>query len=83
MLVIAPNEMFLSYVKDTLPSLGIQNIQQKSLSQFVSDVLGNIKFIQPYQKIAEILDEKRDKHKEQLASRYKGSLILKISSINI
>ncbi|GGA41848.1 HelD family protein [Paenibacillus physcomitrellae] len=40
MVIFAPNRMFIDYISDVLPELGVGDIQQNTFSDWASDVLG-------------------------------------------
>ncbi|WP_025688720.1 HelD family protein [Paenibacillus zanthoxyli] len=40
MIIFAPNRMFLDYISDVLPELGVGNIQQSTFADWAGDLLG-------------------------------------------
>ncbi|MFD1772842.1 HelD family protein [Paenibacillus rhizophilus] len=40
MIIFAPNRMFLDYISDVLPELGVGNIQQSTFADWAADMLG-------------------------------------------
>ncbi|WP_026487017.1 RNA polymerase recycling motor HelD [Caldanaerobius polysaccharolyticus] len=79
-LVLGPNEIFLEYISDVLPSLGEENIKQMTFVRFCRWFLNaNITVIglkNQFEKI--VADNSKDKGNEiKQASRIKGSLKFK------
>lgn len=76
-LVIAPNRIFLDYISDVLPDLGVENVKQMTFEQLASEFL-NIKFkiYTKDEKLAEIMectDENKVKYIKG-SSKMKGSM---------
>lgn len=75
-LVIAPNRIFLDYISDVLPDLGVEQVKQMTYEQLALEIL-NIKYkvFTKDKKLAELM-ECRDEKKIKLiaqSSRMKGS----------
>ncbi|ABK62000.1 RNA polymerase recycling motor HelD [Clostridium novyi] len=79
-MVIAPNKLFLDYISDILPSLGVDEVKQTTFEDFSLEFLNlNNKIYTKDEKLSNIL-ECEDKNKKNLimnASKLKGSLIFK------
>jgi len=80
-LVIAPNKLFLDYISEVLPDLGIDNVKQCTFEEFASEIIGiKGKFISKDKKLAEIMELEeswgKDGSEENLiisSSKFKGS----------
>ncbi|WP_040212194.1 RNA polymerase recycling motor HelD [Clostridium polynesiense] len=79
-LVIAPNMIFLDYISEVLPSLGVESVKQSTLENLAKDVL-KIKYriLSKDKKLAGLLeDSSMDDYKYIInTSRIKGSLAYK------
>lgn len=81
-LTLVPNRLFLNYISDVLPDLGIEDIVQSTFEELSYRLIGkNIKILNKEEKIIELLDKAAEKHdyRENLMkiSAFKGSMILK------
>lgn len=77
-LIIAPNKVFLDYISDVLPNLGVDNIKQNTYEEIVCEIL-NIKekIITKDNKLAHILEEGKDIDDLISTSKIKGSIEFK------
>ena len=77
-LIIAPNKIFLDYISDVLPNLGVDNIKQNTYEEIVCEIL-NIKrkIITKDNKLARILEEGKDSENLILISNVKSSMEFK------
>lgn len=80
-LVLAPNRLFINYISEVLPELGVERTRQSTFTDFIIDLIG-VKYhlTSTNDKIQDFLDETIDiKEKEILRqiSKYKGSLDFK------
>lgn len=79
-LIMAPNRLFLKYISEVLPELGVERVKQTTFIDFAYDLLGiQNKLINPDEKLIRFISpEKADSDKELLlirqASQFKGSL---------
>jgi len=39
-MIIAPNKLFLNYISDVLPELGVENVRQTTFEEFAQDLIG-------------------------------------------
>lgn len=39
-MIIAPNRLFLNYISDVLPELGVEKVRQTTFEEFAQDLLG-------------------------------------------
>ena len=80
-LVLAPNRLFINYISEVLPELGVERTRQSTFTDFIIELIG-VKYhlTSTNDKIQHLLDERIDsKEKEILRqiSKYKGSLDFK------
>lgn len=60
-LVIAPNKLFLDYISDVLPDLGVDNVRQNTFEGIALEVLGlKSKIYSKDKKLSEILESKKN-----------------------
>ncbi|MBV7273249.1 AAA family ATPase [Clostridiaceae bacterium UIB06] len=60
-LVIAPNKLFLDYISDVLPDLGVDNVRQNTFEGIALEVLGlKSKIYSKDKKLSEILESKEN-----------------------
>lgn len=79
-LVIAPNKLFLSYISDVLPDLGIDNVKQMTFEEMCSELLHiKGKIYTKEKKLAHILEDSKISSKKNisLCSRIRGSVLYK------
>ncbi|SHI88528.1 DNA helicase-2 / ATP-dependent DNA helicase PcrA [Clostridium cavendishii DSM 21758] len=79
-LVVAPNKLFLDYISEVLPNLGVDKVNQKTFEQIVMEKLKlKAKVITKDKKLADILEGKDELETKYLLneSKVKGSLIFK------
>lgn len=80
-LVVAPNKIFLDYISEVLPNLGVFNMAQKTFEDICKDILGyKGKVYTKDEKLASLI-ENSDKEKEKYikaSSKIKGSLTFKM-----
>ena len=58
-LVIAPNKLFLDYISDVLPDLGVDNAKQRTFEEISLEILGiKGKVLTKDKKLSDILEEK-------------------------
>lgn len=79
-LIIAPNRLFLKYISEVLPELGVERVRQTTFIDLAYDLLGiSYELISPDSKLVRfITPEKEDDHKKlpllEAVSQFKGSL---------
>lgn len=79
MIIFAPNRMFLDYISDVLPELGVGNIAQSTFPDWAADVLG---ITLPEQNTEETLNRwfetsgSMPEITEETPGRFKGSTVL-------
>jgi len=79
LLIIAPNNMFIGYIADVLPELGVNKIRQATYINYMKQCVGKkLKVVKPEQKLIHILNQEIENEKMvKWLSRFKGSLTYK------
>lgn len=78
-LVLAPNSIFLDYISDVLPNLGVDKVNQKTVEEFLLKIIGSkMKVITKDNKLTTIQEESEEQRKFILNEcRLKGSFLYK------
>lgn len=79
-LVVAPNKLFLDYISDFLPGLGVENVKQVTFETLSTELLKlNCKVLTKDKKLSSVLEEKDEEKIKYItgSSRLKGSLMFK------
>ncbi|WP_339061718.1 hypothetical protein [Tepidibacillus marianensis] len=80
-LILAPNRLFLHYIADVLPELGVEQVQQKTFPELVSEWIGSkYLMIDPNEKIIKLTSHQIDDKRRRLLvweSTFKGSIEFK------
>jgi DNA helicase-2/ATP-dependent DNA helicase PcrA len=83
-MIIAPNRLFLNYISEVLPELGVERVKQTTFEDFAAEVIGEkYKLRDANEKLVEFVDhntnrETRLKNEmQQKASAFKSSLDFK------
>ena len=67
--------MFLDYISNILPSLGVDKVKQYTMEQVALNILKmRTKYISKEEKLSEYINENEDKDLLIEASRFKGSI---------
>jgi len=81
MMILAPNPLFLNYISDVLPDLGVENVVQTTFYQLTKELTdGKLPPLEDDKKLQFLLDpHKNEEEKEDLTavSQFKGSLLYK------
>ncbi|MFW5432967.1 HelD family protein [Paenibacillus apiarius] len=82
MMIFAPNRMFLDYISDVLPELGVGNIQQRTFPEWALEVTGLEDMVQLASPMEQIelwygSLNNRPMLDDQASGRFKGSLAFK------
>jgi DNA helicase-2/ATP-dependent DNA helicase PcrA len=82
LLIIVPNNLFLNYISDVLPDLGVEEIKQSTFEDLVMYLLDTeYKLVDIETKFYQLLDYQslsvEHREKLQLSSFFKGSMIFK------
>ncbi len=83
-MIIAPNKLFLNYISDVLPELGVEKVRQTTFEEFAQDLIGKkFKLRDANEKLLAFVDHNRSpEEKERLslvrkASEFKASMHFK------
>lgn len=79
MVIFAPNRMFLDYIADVLPELGVGGIKQTTFQDWATDqIKDDLKFVSPAQRLEELFAPGADPGAGgEAPGRFKGSLFFK------
>ena len=80
-LVIAPNKLFLDYISELLPNLGVEKVKQKTFEEIAVEILGlKGKIYTKDKKLAYILENNNDDKLKYVinSSKLKGSIPFKL-----
>lgn len=75
LMILAPNQLFIEYISEVLPELGVDKIKQTTLIDYMKGAIGqNLRILDPVKKLVSLIEQ--DKESEQLKwlSQFKGSL---------
>jgi DNA helicase-2/ATP-dependent DNA helicase PcrA len=77
-MILAPNQLFLNYIADVLPELGVDQVQQTTFTDFVQFYIGGkYKQLSPDDKLLILIQEQTEEAERDLLlweSGFKGSL---------
>ncbi len=76
-LVVAPNKLFLDYISEVLPDLGIKDVNQSTFEEICCEILGiKGKIITKDKKLSDILEGKNDENLKYVtnSSKLKGTI---------
>lgn len=75
-LIIAPNNLFIKYISDVLPELGVENVKQSTYVDFMKILLGaKPRVVSKDDVISEIIEGKDEAIEDRIwISRFKGSI---------
>ncbi|MCK4259057.1 MAG: UvrD-helicase domain-containing protein [Halanaerobiales bacterium] len=82
-MIVAPNNLFLNYISEVLPELGVERVRQTTYIELMLEQLGKkVKVINPNLKLTSFINSKscldKDEHKIlRDTSKFKGSLTFK------
>ncbi|MBB5173307.1 RNA polymerase recycling motor HelD [Texcoconibacillus texcoconensis] len=77
MMIIAPNRLFLDYISDVLPELGVDEVQQTTFPDFVQQTIGaKLRFANRDEKLTQLLAQQNQVSSQwtEWVASYKGSL---------
>ncbi|MGM9921749.1 MAG: RNA polymerase recycling motor HelD, partial [Bhargavaea sp.] len=75
LMILAPSELFIGYISDVLPELGVDKIRQTTFESFVLGATGlKLKVADPNRKLERLAEGSAVDGKTLLLSRLKGSL---------
>ncbi|MDP4088445.1 MAG: RNA polymerase recycling motor HelD [Bacillota bacterium] len=79
-LIIAPNNLFINYISEVLPELGVENVQQSTFVDFMNSLLGKtLKLTDSNEKLMYIIHHPGEEETGLIkwASAFKGSMEFK------
>lgn len=79
-LVVAPNKLFLDYISEILPNLGVNKVKQKTYEEIAVEILGlKGKIYSKDKKLSEVLESNDDDFVKYTtgSSKLKGSMMFK------
>jgi DNA helicase-2/ATP-dependent DNA helicase PcrA len=77
-MILAPHQLFLKYIADVLPELGVEAVKQTTYLDFVREGIGKkLKLTDPNERLFRFLEGGRDVEALKFISRFKGSLAYK------
>ncbi|EMR06040.1 Helicase IV [Bhargavaea cecembensis DSE10] len=75
LMILAPSELFIGYISDVLPELGVDKIRQTTFEQFVLGATGlKLKVADPNRKLEKLAEGSAVDGETLILSRLKGSL---------
>ena len=80
-LILAPNRLFINYISEVLPELGVERIRQSTFADFILELIGGThRLTNTNEKIHRLLEGGMDSAESEMLKRvaaYKGSLEFK------
>lgn len=76
-LILAPNEIFLSYIREVVPEIEIEGIEQRTFYDWASAYFTDVNDISDLHEQYVIVQSSQDKEDHVRVSKYKGSLRFK------
>lgn len=83
-MIIAPNKLFLNYISEVLPELGVERVSQTTFVDFIFELVGKkYKMVSPDEKLVSFIngpatkDDQQNQAMLKWASAFKGSLTYK------
>lgn len=81
-MIIAPNRLFLNYISEVLPELGVESVKQTTFIDFMRQYIGRkYKLVNPNEKLIMLVNQQQDYNLSQNhlidAAKFKGSLFFK------
>lgn len=78
LMILAPNRLFIDYISDVLPELGVNKIKQTTYIDFIKETLGKkIRVIPPEKKLLLLVEGSTQADLIKKVSAFKGSLNFK------
>lgn len=76
LMILAPNRLFIDYISEVLPELGVENILQTTFVDYVLSCIGKkIKLKAPDEKLIRFINQEMEHpEKEKWVAEFKGSL---------
>ncbi|MCM3239140.1 UvrD-helicase domain-containing protein [Heyndrickxia oleronia] len=79
LMILAPNRLFIDYISEVLPELGVENILQTTFVDYVRSCIGKkIKLVPPDDKLLRFINQEIDNPElVKWMSEFKGSLLFR------
>ena len=79
-MIIAPNRLFINYISEVLPELGVEKVRQTTFIDLIEELIGKeYKLRDTSEKLMSIINDNSDNQQAMLwNTRFKGSLNVKI-----
>ncbi|WP_416149123.1 RNA polymerase recycling motor HelD [Salipaludibacillus sp. HK11] len=80
MMILAPNNLFLDYISEVLPELGVDAVRQKTFIDYVEDAVGKkLKFVGKDELLTTLMDDQSEELVEEKCwiAKFKGSMAFK------
>ncbi len=78
--ILAPNKLFLDYISEVLPNLGVDKVKQSTFNKLSKEILNlNYEIIDKDEKLSKIIENRNSKKNKFITngSKIKGSLVYK------
>ncbi|NFQ00714.1 AAA family ATPase [Clostridium sporogenes] len=78
--ILAPNKLFLDYISEVLPNLGVGKVKQSTFNKLSKEILNfNYQIIDKDEKLSKIIENRNSKENKFITntSKIKGSLVYK------
>lgn len=79
-MIIAPNNLFINYISDVLPELGVEQVKQTTYTDFIFELIGeDYKLTDSGEKLVKLIESKDEEEKALLSwcAAFKGSMEFK------
>ncbi|RRD95572.1 DNA helicase [Bacillus licheniformis] len=77
LMILAPNRLFIDYISEALPELGVQHIKQTTFHEFVMECIGKNLKLKPDMKLQTYAEGEDQEQAQKQISEFKGSFQLK------
>lgn len=75
LMILAPSKLFMDYIADVLPELGVARICQTTYAEYILNATGlNLKLIDPNKKLEQLTESETLEARHLFSTRVKGSL---------
>jgi len=83
-MIIAPNKLFLNYISEVLPELGVERVKQTTFEEFAMELIGKkFKLKNPFEKLTKFVNQNVTKEEIEAnnilknCSQFKASMLFK------
>lgn len=78
-MIIAPNKMFINYISEVLPELGVEAVKQTTFIEFMESLLGKkYKLLDTSKKLMQLVNRQQTHENDIIwTSKFKGSMFFK------